>query len=57
MAQESSVKASRAIGAMFFSVFGAAWLIVWCLSIYGINMEIIALIVVVTIIILFLSIR
>jgi hypothetical protein len=57
MSEESSAKAGRAIGAMFFSVFGAAWLVVWCLLSFGFNLGILTLIAVVTIIIFFLSLQ
>jgi hypothetical protein len=30
-----AAKAGRAIGAMFFAFFGAAWLVWWCLERYG----------------------
>ncbi|ASL47637.1 hypothetical protein bAD24_III09600 [Burkholderia sp. AD24] len=33
--QQSEVRASRAIGAIFFTVFGAAWLVLWCRQLYG----------------------
>jgi hypothetical protein len=32
---QSASRASRAIGSMFFSVFGGCWLVVWCLGAYG----------------------
>lgn len=57
MPQESSAKASRAIGAMFFAVFGALWLIGWCLLAYGVKLGILALIAFVTIIIFFASLQ
>lgn len=57
MSEESSAKAGRAIGAMFFSVFGAAWLVVWCVSVYGADPGILVLIAVVTIIIFYASLR
>jgi hypothetical protein len=57
MSQESSVKASRAIGAMFFSIFGAVWLIVGSLLAYGIRPDILSLIIAVTIIIFLASLR
>ncbi len=44
MPPESAARASRAIGAMFFSVFGAAWLAVWCLLAHGARAGIFALI-------------
>jgi hypothetical protein len=31
-------RASRAIGAMFFAVFGGGWLIFWCLAVYGVKL-------------------
>ena len=35
MPQESFARASRAIGAMFLSLFGGAWLTLWCAQAYG----------------------
>jgi hypothetical protein len=57
MSQESYAKAGRAKGAIFFSIFGAAWLIVWCLLTYGFKPGIIALISVITITIFYASLR
>jgi len=34
---QSASRASRAIGAMFLSVFGGCWLVVWCLGVYGVS--------------------
>jgi hypothetical protein len=38
----SAEKAGRAIGAMFFAFFGAAWLAWWCLERFGVAPEILA---------------
>ena len=45
MDSPAPILARRAIGAMFFTVFGAAWLILWSQRTYGIRSLIIALIV------------
>jgi len=37
-----SASSSRASGAMFFSVFGTAWLIWWCLETYGASFRVLA---------------
>jgi len=42
---------------MFFSVFGAAWLVLWCLQAYGVNPGIIAAIGVLTIVLFLASLR
>ena len=31
----SEVRASRAIGSIFLTIFGAAWLVLWCMQTYG----------------------
>ncbi|MFM0591702.1 hypothetical protein PQR14_02880 [Paraburkholderia bryophila] len=43
--QQSEVRASRAIGAIFFTVFGAAWLVLWCLQVYGAALGVLLIIV------------
>jgi hypothetical protein len=37
-------RASRAIGAMFLSVFGGGWLVVWCLGVYGVKFGVLGVI-------------
>ncbi|PQV54705.1 hypothetical protein [Paraburkholderia sp. BL21I4N1] len=53
--QQSEVRASRAIGAIFFSVFGAAWLVLWCLQVYGAALGVLLLIVAAAVSLLLLS--
>jgi hypothetical protein len=45
----SSARASRAIGAMFFSIMGAAWLTLWSIRAYGVQGEILTLIAICTV--------
>jgi hypothetical protein len=42
MVEQSAAKASRAIGAMFLSLFGGAWMILWSLEAYDVNWPVIA---------------
>ena len=44
MTQASSASASRAIGAMFFTIFGALWLVIWSQRAFRPRPEILALI-------------
>jgi hypothetical protein len=41
----SEVRASRAIGSIFFTIFGAAWLVFWCMQAYGAALSILLVIV------------
>ena len=40
MAEQSASKANRAIGSMFFSLFGGAWMALWCLNTYGFRLPV-----------------
>jgi hypothetical protein len=42
--EPSAATASRAIGAMFFAVFGGTWMTLWCLNVYGACVPILLLI-------------
>ncbi len=44
MANASAARASRAIGAMIFAVFGAIWLVIWSQRAYGVRPFTLALI-------------
>jgi uncharacterized membrane protein YecN with MAPEG domain len=41
---QSASRASRAIGSMFFSVFGGCWLVVWSLGAYGVKFWVLGMI-------------
>src|SRR5471030_2965205 len=41
----SEVRASRANGSIFFTIFGAAWLVFWCMQAYGAALSILLVIV------------
>lgn len=43
MPMQSAVKARSAIGAMFFSCFGAAWLVLWCRALFPLNVALLLL--------------
>lgn len=47
MATQPVVSANHAIGAIVLSLFGAVWLVVWCLSSYGANYPILGFVTVV----------
>ncbi|MDE2430672.1 MAG: hypothetical protein KGM99_18290 [Burkholderiales bacterium] len=53
MATASAVRAGRAIGAMFFSVFGGAWISLWEVRAYGLNIALLALIICASLALLF----
>ncbi len=57
MNDQSSAKASRAIGAMFFSIFGGAWMVVWSLEAYDVSITILSIIAAATLFMLLASIR
>ena len=40
----SAFRASRAVGALFFSLFGGAWIVLWSCRAYGFNPILVALI-------------
>ena len=40
----AAFRASRAVGAMFFSLFGGAWIVLWSYRAYGFNLGLVALI-------------
>jgi hypothetical protein len=44
MALHPSVAANQAIGATVLSLFGAVWLVAWCVSSYGVNYPILGLV-------------
>jgi hypothetical protein len=44
MSDPSAARAGSAIGAMFFSVFGGVWLVMWSLQAYGVMPVLLALI-------------
>jgi hypothetical protein len=57
MSHESAQTAGRAIGSMFFSIFGAAWLVGWCTQAYGMNVAILSIILAVALAIFSVSFR
>lgn len=57
MATLSAGKAANAIGSMVFSCFGTAWLIWWCLEVFGTKPELMALFVLSGGVLLGLSVR
>jgi hypothetical protein len=57
MRDQSAARASRAIGAMFFSIFGGVWLVLWCLSLHGRRLVALSAIVTGSIILFLASLR
>ena len=57
MSSIAAAKAGSAIGSMFFSCFGTAWLVWWCLEVFGPRPELLILFVLCGCFLLGLSIR
>ena len=57
MAQQSAATARRAIGAMFFTIFGAIWFVIWSQRAFGLQPGILVLIAAGAMVILTLALR